>query len=80
MENNETRKMRTTARDSIWTVQKRIGRKWQRITETFFDHRSDARQLSNELNRIAKVTGRGPNRRYRAVAMRIAPPVSDTAQ
>lgn len=77
---NETRKLKTTARDSIWTVQKRVGQKWMRITEVFFNHRADARRLSNELNTIAKVTGRGPNRRYRAVAMRIAPPVSDTAQ
>jgi hypothetical protein len=63
--------IKTTKRDYLFTVQKRVGKSWLRITDAVFTHRKVARELSNELNNISGVTGRGPNRRYRVAVMRV---------
>lgn len=69
--------IKTTKRNQIYIVQKRVGKGWQMITDALFRKRSHARDCSRELNNVAKVTGRGPNRRYRVAIMRV---VSDTDQ
>jgi len=64
--------IKTTKRNYLFTVQKRVGKNWQRITDAVFTKRANARECSNQLNSLAKVTGRGPNRRYRVSKMVIA--------
>lgn len=66
--------IKTTKRNQIFIVQKRVGKTWQMITDALFRKRSHARECSNELNSIAKVTGRGPNRRYRVAIMKVIQP------
>lgn len=61
--------IKTTRRNHLFIVQKRVGKNWQMITDAVFKMRSHARECSNELNNIAKVTGRGPNRRYRVAKL-----------
>lgn len=72
--------IKTTARNQIWVLQKRIGKQWCMIRDAYFPKRSQAREASRELNNVAGVTGRGPNRRYRVVVMRPVQNVSDTGQ
>lgn len=72
--------IKTSKRNQIFIVQKRVGKNWCMITDAIFRKRSHARECSNELNAVAKVTGRGPNRRYRVMAMRPVQSVSDTGQ
>lgn len=62
--------IKTTKRNYLFVIQKRVGREWQMITDAIFRKRCHARECSNELNNISKVTGRGPNRRYRVMMMR----------
>ena len=64
--------IKTTKRNYLFVIQKRVGRNWQRITDAVFQKRASARECSNELNNLSKVTGRGPNRRYRVAVMKIA--------
>jgi len=61
--------VKTTKRNYIFTIQKRIGNDWHMVRECIFTKRKFARECSNELNNVAKVTGRGPNRRYRVRKM-----------
>lgn len=63
--------IKTTKRNQIFIVQKRVGKTWQMITDAIFRRRSHARECSRELNNIAGITGRGPNRRYRVAIMRV---------
>lgn len=69
--------IKTTARNQIWVLQKRVGKAWHRVEGTFFDRRRFAREASNELNNMENITGRGPNRVYRVATMRV---VSDSKQ
>ena len=65
----KTMSVKTTKRNYLFTIQKRVGKNWERITDAVFTKRATARQCSNELNTVASVTGRGPNRRYRVRKM-----------
>lgn len=69
--------IKTSKRNQIFTVQKKIRGQWCIIQGAYFPKRSQARECSRDLNNIAKVTGRGPNRRYRVAAMRV---VADSGQ
>lgn len=70
-ENNMTG-IKTTRRNYLFTVQKRVGKGWERVTDAVFTKRATARQCSNELNNVASNTGRGPNRLYRVRKMIVA--------
>ena len=71
-----TMTIKTTKRNYLFIVQKRIGNRWCRIAETIFEKRKDARACSVELNNVAGITGRGPNRRYRVAKLAVAAPPS----
>lgn len=62
--------IKTTKRNQVWVVQKRVGKTWQMITDALFTRRSFARECSNQLNNLNPHPGRGPNRRYRVVVLR----------
>lgn len=59
--------IKTTKRNYLFTVQKRVGGNWQRITDAVFSKRSAARECVKELR---NVTGRD----YRVRKMVIAAP------
>lgn len=63
--------VKTSKRNQIFIVQKRVGRNWHMITDAIFRKRANARECSRELNNVAGITGRGPNRRYRVATMRV---------
>lgn len=46
--------VKTTKRDYLFTVQKRIGKNWRRITDAVFTKRSSARECVKELRNITK--------------------------
>jgi len=50
----ESNKMaiKTTKRNYLWTLQKRIGKNWRMIAETVFSKRSVARECAKELRNI----------------------------
>ena len=64
--------IKTTRRNYVFTVQKRVGKDWERVSDAIFNHRHNARECSNNLNAVAGSLGRGPNRRYRVRKMVIA--------
>lgn len=66
--------VKTTKRNYLFIVQKRVAGKWCRIADTIFEHRRDARACSVELNNVAGITGRGPNRRYRVAKLAVEQP------
>lgn len=63
--------IKTTKKNHIFIIQKKVGSTWRTVTESFFTKRKFARECSNTLNNVAGVTGRGPNRRYRVAIMRV---------
>jgi len=44
--------IKTTRRNYLFTVQKRIGANWQRITDAIFSKRSAARECVRELRNV----------------------------
>lgn len=62
--------IKTTKRNYLFVVQKKVAGQWQMITDAIFTRRSTARAASNELNNLVPRVGRGPNRRYRVTMMR----------
>ena len=64
--------IKTTRRNYVFTVQKRVAGSWERVSDALFQKRSSARECASELNNVAGITGRGPNRRYRVRKMVIA--------
>jgi len=62
--------IKTTKRNYLFVVQKKVAGQWQMITDAIFTRRSTARAASNELNNLIPRVGRGPNRRYRVTMMR----------
>lgn len=64
--------IKTTARNQVWIVQKRVAGKWCMITDALFMKRKFARECSNQLNSLIPNSGRGPNRRYRVTVLRPA--------
>jgi len=64
--------IKTTKRNYLFTVQKRVGQDWERVTDAVFVKRASARECANNLNAVAGITGRGPNRRYRVRKLIIA--------
>lgn len=66
--------IKTTKRNQVFIVQKKVSGRWQMITDAIFMRRRNARECSNQLNAIASVTGRGPNRRYRVAIMKVVQP------
>ena len=74
----EERKMtgiKTTKRNYLFTVQKRIGANWQRITDAVFSKRSAARECVRELRnvtgsdyRVRKMVIAAPTRRSTPIA------------
>lgn len=46
--------IKTTKRNYLFTVQKRIGKGWQRITDAVFSKRSAARECVRELRNVTK--------------------------
>ena len=64
--------IKTTRRNYVFTVQKRVGKDWERVSDAIFQTRKSARECSINLNSVAGITGRGPNRRYRVRKMVIA--------
>ena len=64
--------IKTTRRNYVFTVQKRVGKDWERVSDAIFNHRHNARECANNLNSVAGITGRGPHRRYRVRKMVIA--------
>lgn len=60
--------IRTSRRNHVFIVQKRVGKEWERITDAIFDKRSNARECSRELNALSR------GRRYRVVKLGIVAP------
>jgi len=67
---NKNMSIKTTKRNYLFVVQKKVAGQWQMITDAIFTRRSTARAASNELNNLIPRVGRGPNRRYRVTMMR----------
>ena len=44
--------VKTTKRDYIFTVQKRVGKNWRRIADALFQKRSNARECVRELRNV----------------------------
>jgi len=44
--------VKTTKRNYIFTVQKRIGKNWRRITDAIFTKRANARECVRELRNV----------------------------
>jgi hypothetical protein len=44
--------VKTTKRNYIFTVQKRVGKNWRRITDAIFTKRANARECVRELRNI----------------------------
>jgi hypothetical protein len=44
--------IKTTKRNYLFTVQKRIGDNWRRITDAVFSKRSNARECAKELRNV----------------------------
>jgi hypothetical protein len=61
--------VKTTKRNQLFVVQKKVRGAWNLIEGSVFNRRSHARQLSNELNNLVPKAGRGRNRRYRVAKM-----------
>ena len=60
--------IKTTRRNYLFIVQKRVGKEWERITDATFQKRQHARECSRELNALTR------GRRYRVVKLEIASP------
>lgn len=67
--------IKTTKRDYLFTVQKRVGSNWQRITDAVFSKRSNARECVRELRnstgsdyRVRKMVIAAPARRQPPIA------------
>lgn len=65
--------VKTSKKNCVWSVQKKVRKDWSLIVGTTFHHRKDARALSNELNNLVPKAGRGRNRRYRVVKLIVDP-------
>lgn len=46
--------IKTTKRNYLFTVQKRIGKNWQRITDAVFSKRAAARECVRELRNVTE--------------------------
>ncbi len=46
--------IKTTKRNYLFTVQKRVGANWRRITDAVFSKRSAARECVRELRNVTK--------------------------
>jgi len=44
--------IKTTKRNYLFTIQKRVGKNWQRITDAVFTKRSNAREATRELRNV----------------------------
>jgi len=44
--------VKTTKRDYIFTVQKKVGKNWRRITDAIFTKRANARECVRELRNV----------------------------
>ena len=44
--------VKTTKRNYLFAIQKRIGKNWQRITDAVFTKRSNAREAARELRNV----------------------------
>jgi hypothetical protein len=72
--------IKTTKRNQLFIVQKKVRGEWHMIAGTVFTHRKLARECSNQLNNLRPKAGRGINRRYRVAKMIVAPPVAVSCQ
>lgn len=63
--------IKTTKRDYLFTVQKRVGSNWRRITDAIFTRRASARECVRELRAISGAD-------YRVRKMVIASPIRRT--
>ena len=59
--------IRTSKRNHVFIVQKKVSGSWQRITDATFDKRSNARECARQLNEIQP-------KRYRVVKLGIVAP------
>lgn len=46
--------VKTTKRNYLFTVQKRVGENWRRITDAVFSKRSSARECAKELRNATR--------------------------
>lgn len=44
--------VKTTKRNYIFTVQKKVGKNWRRITDAIFTKRANARECARELRNV----------------------------
>jgi len=58
--------IKTTKKNHIYIVQKKVGNNWRRINDALFTLRRNARECSRELNNLKKG-------RYRVRKMIVAP-------
>jgi len=66
---------KTTKKNHIYTVLKRVGNNWRRIESIVFTMRKDARSCCQELNNVNPLRKGGKViRRYRVAKMTIASP------
>jgi hypothetical protein len=47
--------IKTTKRNYLFTVQKRVGKNWRRITDAVFSKRAAARECVRELRNVTKM-------------------------
>ena len=60
--------IKTTKKNHIYIVQKRVGKSWHRNSDALFALRKNARECSRELNALGK-----GKRHYRVRKMIVAP-------
>lgn len=64
--------IKTSSKSHLYTVMRRVGKRWERVVDAIFVKRSNARECCQELNAIAPKRKNDGGVRYRVAKMIIA--------